>query len=80
MGLFVFIAFLYSLGIVYSFGAGLFSPLLIDFLFYVSKKKNESKKCYQYGSLSVNLIKARRKALIMIWVGVYNTGRLREML
>ena len=39
MGLFVFIAFLYSLGIAYSFGAGLFSPLLIDFIFYVSKKK-----------------------------------------
>ena len=35
MGLFVFTAFLYCLGVVYSLKAGLFSPLLIDFLFNV---------------------------------------------
>ena len=39
MGLFVVTAFLYSLGVVYSLGAALFSPLLIDFLFDISKKK-----------------------------------------
>ena len=41
MGLFVFSAFLYSLGVVYSLGARLFSPLLIDFLFYVTKKEED---------------------------------------
>ena len=41
MGLFVFSAFLYSLGVVYSLGAGLFSPLLIDFLFNVTKKEED---------------------------------------